>query len=48
MSIRVVADSTSDLPQTILDEYGIAVIPLVINADGQSHLDGVDLSRQEF
>ena len=48
MTIRIVADSTCDLPQAIVDEYGIAVVPLVINADGLSYLDGVDLLRQEF
>jgi DegV family protein with EDD domain len=48
LSLRIVADSTCDLPQAIVDEYGIAVIPLVINANGLSYLDGVDLLRQEF
>ena len=48
LSLRIVADSTCDIPQAIVDEYGIAVVPLVINADGLSYLDGVDLTRQEF
>jgi DegV family protein with EDD domain len=48
MSIRIVADSTCDLPPDLVRAHRISVVPLVINADGHSYLDGVDLSRQEF
>ncbi len=48
MTIRVVTDSTCDLPASIVTDYGITVIPLYINVGGQSYLDGVDLSREEF
>lgn len=48
MTIRIVTDSTADLPEQIAKEHGITVIPLYINVAGESYLDGVDLSRQEF
>lgn len=48
MTIRVVTDSTCDLPAEIVREYGIRVIPLIITADAQELRDGVDVSRQEF
>lgn len=48
MTIRIVTDSTSDLPQPIAEQLGIAVIPCFINIGEQSFLDGVDLSRHEF
>ena len=48
MTIRIVTDSTCDLPKTVASEAGITVIPLYINAGGQSFLDGIDLSREEF
>lgn len=48
MSIKIVTDSTCDLPQSVVADYGIAVVPLYINIGRQSYLDGVDLSRQEF
>jgi DegV family protein with EDD domain len=48
MSIRIVTDSTCDLPAEILAEQGITVVPLYINLDGQGYLDGVELSRQDF
>jgi DegV family protein with EDD domain len=48
LSIRIVTDSTCDLPEAIVAEYGIAVTPLYVNVGSQSYLDGVDLSREEF
>lgn len=48
MSIRIVTDSTCDLPAEIVQEYGITVIPMFINMNHQSYLDGVEISREEF
>jgi DegV family protein with EDD domain len=48
MSIRIVTDSTCDLPEAVVAEYGITVVPLYINIGDQGYLDGVELSRQEF
>jgi DegV family protein with EDD domain len=48
MSIRVVTDSTCDLPQEIIDRLGIGVVPMFIHANGESYLDGVDITRKEF
>ncbi len=48
MSIRVVTDSTCDLPQEIVDRLGIRVVPLYINIGSEGYLDGVEISREEF
>ncbi|MDH4209349.1 MAG: DegV family protein [Anaerolineae bacterium] len=48
MTIRIVTDSTCDLPEAVAARYGITVVPLYINFGDQSYLDGVELSRQEF
>jgi len=48
MSIKIVVDSACDLPEALVKENDITVIPLYINAGGKAYLDGVDLSRQEF
>jgi DegV family protein with EDD domain len=48
LSIRIVTDSTCDLPEATINEYGIVVAPLYVNVGSQSYLDGVDLSREEF
>lgn len=48
MNIRIVTDSTCDLPEEIVSQHAITVIPLHINVDDKSFLDGIDLSRAEF
>jgi DegV family protein with EDD domain len=48
MSIRIVTDSTCDLPASVAWERGIAVVPCYVNFGSQSFLDGIELSRQEF
>jgi len=48
VSIRIVTDSTCDLPEEIIDKYGITVVPLFINIGDRGYLDGVDITRQEF
>lgn len=48
MTIRIVTDSSCDLPQEIIQKYQITVIPLFINVGEQSFQDGVNLSHREF
>ena len=48
MTIKIVTDSTCDLPSTLVARYGITVIPLYINAGEQSYLDDSQLSRASF
>ncbi len=48
MNIRIVTDSTCDLPDPIVAKYGITVVPMYINQGDNSYLDGVDISRGEF
>lgn len=48
MPLRIVTDSTSDLPQEIVDRYKITVVPVHINMDNRSYIDGIEMSREEF
>ena len=48
MTIRIVTDSTCDLPAEIISQLGIHVIPLYINVGNQGYLDGIDITREEF
>jgi len=48
MTIKIVTDSTCDLPGELVKSLGITVIPLFINIGDQGYLDGVDISREEF
>jgi DegV family protein with EDD domain len=46
--IRVVTDSTCDLPADVIEELGITVIPLYINVGDRGYLDGVEITRSDF
>jgi DegV family protein with EDD domain len=48
LNIRIVTDSTCDLPENLVDRYHIVVIPNIIIVNGESYLDGKGISREEF
>lgn len=48
MSIKIVTDSTADLPAKIIKKLNIHVIPVYINIGNKSFLDGVEITRSEF
>lgn len=48
MSIKIVTDSTCDIPLPLVEKYGITVVPSYVNVGEKSYMDGIDLSRDEF
>ena len=48
MTIRIVTDSTCDLPLEIIKQYNISVVPCYINTGQDSFRDQVDITRHEF
>ncbi len=48
MNIRIITDSTCDLPDEIIHQHAITVIPLIISVGEKSFLDGVELSREQY
>ena len=46
--VRIVTDSASDIPTSMLAERGIEVVPLSIRFGEEEFTDGVDLSTSEF
>jgi DegV family protein with EDD domain len=48
MNIHIVTDSTCDLPDETVREFGITVLPLNIHIGEKAYKDGVDISREEF
>jgi DegV family protein with EDD domain len=48
MSIGIVTDSSCDIPQYLLDENNITVVPMFINIGSKSYRDGIDITREEF
>jgi DegV family protein with EDD domain len=47
-SVGVVTDSTADLGPELQARLGVAVVPLVVNWDGQTYRDKLDLTPTEF
>ena len=48
MAIKVVTDSTSDLPPEVAQLWDIAVVPLNVHFGDDTYKDGVDISHEEF
>lgn len=47
-NIRIVTDSTADLSQEIVEQYGIIVVPLTVLIEGKSYLDRVNIDNETF
>jgi DegV family protein with EDD domain len=48
MKLGIVTDSTSDLPQYLIDEYELEVVPTILVLDGREYADGNGISRDQF
>jgi DegV family protein with EDD domain len=48
MSVKIVTDSTSDLPKEVAQELGISVVPLNVHFDLDTFKDGVDMQADQF
>ena len=44
----IVTDSTADVPIDTAESLNISVIPAVLTLDGETYVDGLDISRAEF
>jgi len=43
MKIKIMSDSTCDLPQNLVEKYDIGIVPLTIVKAGEAFTDGVDI-----
>jgi DegV family protein with EDD domain len=48
MTVRIITDSTCDLPAEIVSRLGICVLPLYIHVGNRDYLDGIDMTRADF
>jgi DegV family protein with EDD domain len=48
MSVRVVTDSTSDLPREVASELGITVVPALVHFGDTVYRDGLELATDDF
>lgn len=46
--IKIITDSSADLPKELFKKLNIDVLPLLINFGEESHLDGVDINIEEL
>ena len=48
MVVKIVTDSTSDLPRDLAESLGITVVPLNVHFGTEVFKDGVDISAEQF
>lgn len=48
MTVKIVTDSISDLPEKITTELGITVVPMMVNFGEEAYRDGIDLTPEQF
>jgi DegV family protein with EDD domain len=48
MTVKIITDSTSDMPAEVAKELGITVIPLYVHFGNEAYRDGVDLTTDDF
>ena len=48
MKIKILSDSTCDLPQEVLEKYNITMMPLAVIKDGEQFTDGVNITPGEI
>lgn len=46
--VRVITDSTADIPEELVHKLGITVVPSYVMFGTESYRDGVELSREQF
>lgn len=48
MPVRIITDSTADLPPQVAAELGIRVMPLYVHFGNEVYRDGIDLTAEDF
>jgi len=48
MKLGIVTDSTGDIPQFLIEQHELEVIPCILVIDGKEYVDGKDITREEF
>ena len=48
MAVKIVTDSTSDLPADLAEDLGITIVPANVYFGANEYKDGVDMTGDEF
>lgn len=46
--IAIVTDSSANLPEDLVKEYGIVVVPIYLHWNGKDYRDGIDITAREL
>lgn len=46
--IKIVTDSTVDIPQSVIQKHDIEVVPLTFSIDSVNYVDGIDITPEQF
>ena len=47
-TLHVVTDSSCDIPNGLLERYGITLVPMSVDIEGADYLEGIDITPGEF
>jgi fatty acid-binding protein DegV len=48
MTVSIVAGSTGDLPESLIEKTGIKIAPIYINIGDREHIDRVEMKSADF
>lgn len=48
MKLGILTDSTCDIPNYLVEQYELEVVPSILIIDGKEYVDGAGISREEF
>ena len=48
MGIKIVTDSSADIPRDLANKLGISVVPIYVRFGEETYREGIDISRNEF
>ena len=48
MTVRIVTDSSADLPQNLIDQHQVTVLPCYVVVDDQTYKDGIEIQADAF
>ena len=48
MKVKVITDSTSDIPRDVAEKLDVGIIPIYVRFGENTYRDGVDISNDQF
>jgi DegV family protein with EDD domain len=48
MKIGILTDSTCDIPEYLIEQYELEIVPSILVIEGKEYADGLGISREEF